>query len=73
MIFDLISGIIVGSDFVGSGRLTDTRAAAGKLRGFLFFFNLPKFIAEEVKGNFAVLLLVAFGADVKSKSGRLVD
>jgi len=73
MIFDLVARVVVGSDFVSSGGLTDTGAAAGELRGFFVFFNLPEFVTEEIKGNFAVLLLITFGTNVESQPSGVVN
>jgi len=43
MIFDLIAGIVVGSNLVGAIGLADILAGRGNGRHFFVFFDLPQF------------------------------
>lgn len=68
MVFDLVSGVVVGPDFVGTFGLTNNGSGSGDLRISFFFLNFPEFGSKNVHGNFPILLLGSLLTDVDDDS-----
>ncbi len=63
MVFDLITGVIVGTDFISPHSQADFVTGRAGSSQALVFLHLPEFGPKKVQSDFPVLLLRAFLAD----------